>query len=500
MLSVEITIKNDLTAHTPAKEAVTLLNTCQSNAATIEAIRKSGGRQSNVHLAGFRDFLRRIGYRPEDLNQLNVVHITGTKGKGSTSAFTERILRTHMPGKKIGLYTSPHLCTVRERIRINGEPLSDVEFAKFFFEVWDRLEADNEASIYFHFLTLMAFHTFLSLGVSATILEVGVGGLYDSTNVVPKPVVTGVTSLGLDHTAILGNTIEQIAANKAGIYKPGVPALSIVQERGGDVLKSVAEKVGVSIYCLAPFEVVPTIPATPLGLSGAHQLINASLAVSLSTRFLSSQGISFTPAASPSEIPPTFKEPLSLTRWPGRCQRLDEGKITWLLDGAHTVESLQSCGTWAWSIEGKSPQVLIFNCSGERAAESLLTELLESGAKAKHTSMADISSNFDSVIFCTNTTYTGGYSKPGESHPNLHVKAVDSNDSAMLATQNALRLAWLRLNPDFPTDRVHVVPSIQHALDIVSGLGKKTVLVTGSLHLVGGVMEVAGLHEALSME
>jgi len=91
------------------------------------------------------DYLRRIGYQPEDLNKLNVVHITGTKGKGSTSAFVERMLRDHLPGR-IGLYTSPHLCAVRERIRINGRPLEEEEFAKYFFEVWERLEADPKVS------------------------------------------------------------------------------------------------------------------------------------------------------------------------------------------------------------------------------------------------------------------------------------------------------------------------------------------------------------------
>lgn len=89
-----------------------------------------------------KDYLRRIGYVPDDLNRLNVVHITGTKGKGSTSAFVDRILRSHLPGKQIGLYTSPHLCAVRERIRINGEPLEEEQFAKYFFEVWEKLEAD----------------------------------------------------------------------------------------------------------------------------------------------------------------------------------------------------------------------------------------------------------------------------------------------------------------------------------------------------------------------
>jgi folylpolyglutamate synthase len=112
---------------------------------SIEAIRRSGGRLNDFAIAEMHDYLRRIGYVPADLNRLNVVHITGTKGKGSTSAFTERLLRTHL-GTKIGLYTSPHLCAVRERIRINGEPLSEEQFAKYFFEVWERLDADRTVS------------------------------------------------------------------------------------------------------------------------------------------------------------------------------------------------------------------------------------------------------------------------------------------------------------------------------------------------------------------
>ncbi len=117
-------------------------------------------------------------------------------------------------------------------------------------------------------------------------LEVGIGGTYDSTNIVPRPVITGVTSLGLDHTAVLGNTIEEIARNKAGIYKPGVPALSVEQEQpgGARVLQEYAESIG------APHSIVPTIPDVPLGLPGAHQRINASLAVALAKGFLEARG------------------------------------------------------------------------------------------------------------------------------------------------------------------------------------------------------------------
>ncbi|WVW82226.1 hypothetical protein I302_104232 [Kwoniella bestiolae CBS 10118] len=476
-------------------EAISLLNTCQSNAATIEAIRKSGGRLNEHAVAEMHDYLRKIGYQPNDLNKLNVVHITGTKGKGSTSAFTERILRTHIPNGKIGLYTSPHLCAVRERIRINGEPISEESFARYFFEVWEKLESDPKTltpqtpqfPIYFRLLTLLAFHVFLSESITATVLEVGIGGLYDSTNIVPKPIVTGITSLGLDHTAVLGNTIEEIARNKAGIYKKDVPALSVVQDKGGEVLKEVAEKNG------APFEVIPTIPSTPLGLPGSHQLINASLAVALCSKFLSIQKYPFNHPSSSSTIPQSFIEPLASTRWPGRCQQVKQGEVTWLLDGAHTIESLRSCAEWAFAGD-KKPDVLIFNCSGGRAGESLLGELLETGSKVKGISREELGKEFAKVIFCTNVTYTDGHFKS-----DLHANAIDPNDLSQLATQNALREAWLKLNPSFNPDDVHAVPSIQHAIKIVRGLGEKQVLVAGSLHLVGGVMEVAGLQDALSM-
>lgn len=146
-----------------------------------------------------------------------------------------------------GLYTSPHLVAVRERIRINGIPISEEDFAKYFFEVWDKLKDDFRVSppqnsgatpsllhfqpkettppmpAYFRFITLLSFHVFLKMKVDATILEVGVGGMYDSTNIVPKPIVTGVTALGIDHVAVLGKTLADIAWQKGGIFKVSLP-------------------------------------------------------------------------------------------------------------------------------------------------------------------------------------------------------------------------------------------------------------------------------------
>ena len=218
------------------KAAIALLNSLQTNAAVLEAIRKSGNLLNTQSIPEFQGYLERIHYTPSDLNKLNIIHVAGTKGKGSTSAFCDSILRqTRITAKdgssrfiKTGLYTSPHLQEVRERIRIDGSPVSKEMFAKYFFSVWDRLqESDlkNDKPAYFRYLTLMSFHLFLQEGVDVVILEVGVGGEYDCTNIVPRPVVCGISSLGLDHMSLLGDTIEKIAWHKAGILKVRLSAL-----------------------------------------------------------------------------------------------------------------------------------------------------------------------------------------------------------------------------------------------------------------------------------
>jgi folylpolyglutamate synthase len=156
-----------------------------------------------------------------DLNQLKVIHIAGTKGKGSTSAFCEIMLRSR--GLKTGLFTSPHLLEVRERIRINGRPIGKEVFGTSFFECWERLSTHRKERAtmpaYFRFLTLMAFHIFIEEKVDVAIIEVGIGGHYDSTNIIPTPYACGISSIGHDHLDILGNTLAQIAWHKAGIFK-----------------------------------------------------------------------------------------------------------------------------------------------------------------------------------------------------------------------------------------------------------------------------------------
>ncbi|KAF8209410.1 FolC bifunctional protein [Mycena galopus ATCC 62051] len=492
------------------RDAVDSLNSLQSNAAALEQARAAlaEGRLTALDIPQMIEYLGIIGYKPADLNALNVIHITGTKGKGSTSAFTESILREARPEwttGESGLYTSPHLLTVRERIRINGRPLSEEDFTKYFFEVWDRMtenktrvETTPDKPPFFRFMTLVAYHTFLSMKVDVSILEVGIGGTYDSTNLVPKPVTTGITSLGIDHVSVLGKTLGEIAWHKGGIFKEGVPAFTVSQPAEAlDVLRQQAKDLKSS-----EFNVLSTIPGLSkikLGLAGTHQTINATLAVYLARSFLNSRGS----ALSEEILTNDFVRGLENTRWPGRCQTVPDpvfSKTTWYLDGAHTLDSI-SCGTDWFVSPGvglradagkKENRILIFNCTNDRSGSTFLGSIYShiTTQLKLFNSDEDASSFFDHVIFCPNVTYVdGGF------------KAETMTDPADFAQLKTHASDWSSMIPTFPAANTHVLASIEHAVNLVrqieSDAGNANVLVVGSLHLVGGVFEVAGLSSAI---
>ncbi|KAI6120982.1 Mur ligase [Pisolithus croceorrhizus] len=499
------------------QDAIEHLNTLQTSADTLEAAKAARSRLNPNPIPKMIEFLERIGYTCEDLNKLNVIHVTGTKGKGSTCAFIDSIVRHARPNWKIGLYTSPHLVAVRERIRIGGVPLSEDDFTRYFFEVWDRLQQNGVGPktpdfpvmpSYFRYLTLMAFHTFLAERVNATILEVGVGGVNDSTNIVPRPIVTGITALGLDHTSVLGKTIAAIAEKKGGIYKNGVPALSVSQpEEGMVALKERAEASQASYFM--EVSILPGIENITLGLAGEHQIQNAALAIQTAHIFLHSMdGLQCGPE-SLSQVPESFIAGLENAKWPGRCQTVSDPKyqnITWCLDGAHTAESVFCCTRWFVNPRVglcNSPtsttvfhctRVLIFNCTKGRSGLDLLGTMLEETQKLllQHGSMEPVEKFFQQVIFCNNVTYADGHFKG-----DLTSRAMSAEARTELKAQHELADAWIQLVPTFPTDSIHVVPSIEHAVKEVRGISttfdRVSVLVTGSLHLVGGVIEVAGL-------
>ena len=206
-------------------EAIKALNSLQTNAAVLEKVKEERlKRYVNDNLTQMRKFLVKSGLSLEEFKKLNVIHISGTKGKGSTCAFIESILRQN--GLKTGFYSSPHLVSVTERIKINGEPISQELFAESFWPVYDKVAKgqDDDKPAYFKFLTVLAFNIFVKEKVDVAVIEVGIGGSYDCTNVIENPIAVGITTLDYDHTKILGENIDEIAWHKAGIMKEGTVA------------------------------------------------------------------------------------------------------------------------------------------------------------------------------------------------------------------------------------------------------------------------------------
>ena len=452
---------------------------------------------------------------------------------------------------KIGLYTSPHLRFVRERIQINNEPLSEELFAKYFFEIWDRLEdaantrgdaVDVTAKpVYFRFLTLMAFHAYMSEGVDTAVIECGIGGEYDSTNIVTAPTVTGITSLGIDHVAMLGNTIEEIAWHKAGIMKTGASAFTSPQPvEALQVLQTRAIEKSVSLEVVDKNSLLSTVK---LGLAGDFQVSNASLAVAVASAHLqalghprgvqkeklhgdsiqtgqgeihkdkfqeenlqedniqtrqgkdhldsfqenSFYGNTSHPLYTATSLPPEFIHGLENVRWPGRCETRHESNISWHIDGGHTLESIEAAGTWFASqiTHGSSrgsPRILIFN-QQTRDADALARALHRTLATALQDDHA-----FTHAIFCTNlTTRSAGYS------PDLVSVTTNAQEVKQLEVQKRLAATWGTIDAEA---EVAVVETIEEAVQKVREIAKGEaevevkVLVTGSLHLVGGFLDV----------
>ncbi|XP_014514772.1 folylpolyglutamate synthase isoform X2 [Vigna radiata var. radiata] len=307
-------------------------------------------------------YLKILGLE-EDINRLNIIHVAGTKGKGSTCIFCEAILREC--GFRTGVFTSPHLIDVRERFRIDGMDISEDKFLQYFWDCWNQLEENTTEKLsmppLFLFLTILAFKIFISEQVDAAIIEVGLGGKEDSTNVIKKPTVCGITSLGMDHTEILGDTLGQIASHKAGIFKPKVPAFTVPQppEAMGVIFER-AKEFMVPLEVTEPLD-CKQIKGLKLGLSGDHQFYNAALAVSLCRCWLQKTGNWEKKYQDDSNLPDEFMRGLSTAHFSGRAQIVyastsnshcseivskNCGELIFYLDGAHSPESMEACAKW----------------------------------------------------------------------------------------------------------------------------------------------------------
>ncbi|MEZ5276251.1 MAG: folylpolyglutamate synthase/dihydrofolate synthase family protein [Opitutaceae bacterium] len=305
-----------------------------------------------------------------------VVHIAGTNGKGSVAAMVDSILR--QTGLKVGLFTSPHLVRQGERIQVNREILHENEIVAYtrelqhVAEAMARIDPEDHPS-FFEFMTAMAFLHFARARVDVGVIEVGLGGRLDATNVV-RPAVTAITSIGLDHCEILGDTIARIAAEKAGIIKSGIPlVLGQVPDEAEDVIRSVCLERGSPLFPVDEHfgEHIDDYPRT--NLEGDYQRINAGTATLICRRLTDRF-----------EIPEAaLKAGLGGVSWPGRWQRMEVGGRHLILDAAHNVDAA------AWlaanlahlvALNGCKPKVVV-GCLGRPRAVALLAVLAEYAAE-----------------------------------------------------------------------------------------------------------------------
>lgn len=283
---------------------------------------------------------------PEE--SLSMIHVAGTNGKGSTVAFTRSIFM--QAGLKVASFTSPFITTFGERMSINALPIADDKLI-YYVEMIQPLvaELDKDAELTgiteFEIITAMAFKYFSDEQVDLAVIEVGLGGLLDSTNVI-KPVVSGITTIGLDHIDILGSTIEEIAAQKAGIIKPGIPVVvGNIELKALRVIWEVARKNTARVYQFPYdyrteveehehfnfFSGQEAILDIEKSLVGLHQIENAGMAIELSLVYASKVGIELTEDVIRSGIREAF--------WPARMEKLGEKPLI-LLDGAHNVHAM----------------------------------------------------------------------------------------------------------------------------------------------------------------
>jgi dihydrofolate synthase/folylpolyglutamate synthase len=335
------------------------------------------------------------------------VHIAGTNGKGSTAAFLESILRH--AGLRTGLNTSPHLERINERIRINGEEISDEAFARLFtgiYQTIERLLADGKLRAhptYFECVTAMAFEYFAQLHVDFGIFEVGLGGRLDATNIL-SPTVTVITRIDFDHENFLGHSLSEIAAEKAGILKPGVPVVVAAQHsEAREVILMRAKELSCPVFetnvDYRIREITPATSPSPSLLAGCvaanitdqasswsldiapslpgHFQVQNALNAVAAARFLAARGFPI--------IDDAIRSGIAQTVWPGRLERLQSHPDVYL-DGAHNPAAARELATFLqenfagrkiWLIYGALRDKSVDEVAGwlfPLAAEVIITE------------------------------------------------------------------------------------------------------------------------------
>lgn len=354
--------------------------TYEEAAAYIEEIPKFTKKHTLEHT---KTFLKRLGNPAADRK---IVHVAGTNGKGSVCAYLQAILMAE--GKRTGFFTSPHLVSVNERIRVDNIQIDNKTFLKVFRKVLkivrQMVEDGIEHPSYFEFLFGMGMTAFAETDVEYIILETGLGGRLDATNAIDNPALAIITSISLDHTAILGDTIEKIAGEKAGIIKPGVPVFfDGSSKKAAEVIKAKASELGVSCrevtknaYEIQEVhrkyiafsrrsaydkDVIFQVP-----MCGCYQAMNAELALEASEYLLAGEEIHMD----------RWKEALAELHWEGRMERVG-AHIT--VDGAHNPGAMEAFveSVKALDESERGEMVLLFSAVSDKKYDQMIEYLCE---------------------------------------------------------------------------------------------------------------------------
>lgn len=412
--------------------------------AQLDRLTALGMRNDNFGLGTITELCARLG--DPHLKLPPVFHVAGTNGKGSTIAFLRAALEAE--GCKVHAYTSPHLLRFNERIRVAGELIQDDALADLLEEVLDT--ADGMKVSFFEATTALAYLAFARTPADATLMEVGLGGRLDATNLV-QPVATAISALGLDHVHILGKDLATIAREKAGIAKQGVPLVTLAQDHLAQVsIDGTAARVGAPLFVQgrdwsieragdgllyrdAKGELEFPLPALP----GPHQYDNLGLATAMlrHQRVVTSYDIA---------------EGATAARWPARVQRLSDGPLTHgidaeiILDGAHNREAAIALA----ETMGDGPIVMLAGILKNRDYPAILAP------------------------FAGRVTRFAGLPIPG--HEDHDTKDLCAEANSLFGLSGSYPAGyiedafdWLRRNPPAPGERVLVMGSLYLAGEVL---------------------------------
>lgn len=342
----------------------------------VEAVLSAPRFKVVPSVENMQQYLEFLGHPERDFR---IIHVAGTNGKGSTCAFLESVLREN--GYRTGMFTSPHLVSVRERIQINREMIDKESFVRCFLKL---KEAERKSGFppmtFFEFILVMALLIFQEQRVEYAVMEAGMGGRSDATNAL-TPVLCIITAVGMDHMQYLGNTIEEIAKEKAGIMKAGVPCVAVDHDKEiTAIFREEAEKTGACL-CLLPEDSFKILKNTGKVIDFSvknRYYMNSALSVCSKGRYQAENGTVAAVAAKvlfPEILDRVIEAGLFHAFWPGRMEEVAEGIV---VDGAHNEPSIRAfMNTVRQDGQDKKGRILVFAVAADKDYEAMAEELLK---------------------------------------------------------------------------------------------------------------------------